>query len=432
MKKIPLHSRILIGILLGLLFGVLMLQFPAGKQFVVDWIKPWGEIFINLLKLIAIPLIITSLIKGIADLKDVGNLGKMGGITFSLYVLTSVLAIGIGLFLVNTFEPGKVISPETRVEMLSSYGQEAEQRVAIADNLQEKRGPLQALVDVVPENFFGAASSNSNMLQVIFFTILFGVGMIMVPADRVAGVKDFISGANDVVLKIVDIIMTWAPYGVFGLMTALVVESPSADVFVALAAYGFTLVFGLGLLAFVIYPILVRFFGKISPKRFFKGIAPAQLVAFSTSSSAATLPVTMECMEQNLGIDKKVTSFVVPIGTTINMDGTTMYQAVAVVFIAQVLGYDLSLMDQLTIVLTATLAGIGSAAVPGAGILMLVIVLESIGVDPAGIALIFAVDRPLDMCRTVVNVTGDVVVATIVQRFTKKGKTPDPVTQVAD
>lgn len=426
MKKIPLHSRILLGIVLGILFGALILQFPAGKEFVIDWVKPWGDIFINLLKLIAIPLIITSLIKGIMDLKDVGNLGKMGGITFSLYVFTSILAISIGLTLVNSFEPGNLISPETRTEMLSSYGQEAETNVAIAGDLKEERGPLQALVDVVPENFFSAASSNSNMLQVIFFTILFGVGAIMLPESKVTSVRDFISGSNDIILKIVDIIMTWAPYGVFALMTSLVVESPSSEVFVALAAYGFTLITGLVLLAFVIYPILIKMVGNISIKKFLKGIAPAQLVAFSTSSSAATLPVTMECMEKNLGIDKKVTSFVVPIGATINMDGTTMYQAVAAVFIAQVMGYDLSLMDQLTIVLTAALAGIGSAAVPGAGILMLVIVLESIGVDPAGIALIFAIDRPLDMCRTVVNVTGDMVVATIVQRFTKNGNTVSP------
>lgn len=430
MKKIPLHSRILIGIFLGLLFGVIFLQFPAGAGLVRDWVKPFGDIFINLLKLIAIPLIITSLIKGIADLKDVGHLGKMGGITFSLYILTSIIAISIGLFLVNTFEPGNLISDETRTEMLSSYGQEAESRVAVAENIQEERGPLQALVEVVPENFFGAASSNGNMLQVIFFTILFGVAMIMVSPEKVNGVKDFISGANDIVLKMVDIIMTWAPYGVFALMMTLVIESPSSEVFVALGAYGLTLIFGLALLTFGIYPLMVRLIGKMDLKKFYKGIAPAQLVAFSTSSSAATLPVTMECIEENLKVDKKVSSFVLPIGATINMDGTTMYQAVAAVFIAQVLGYDLTLMDQLAIVLTATLAGIGSAAVPGAGILMLVIVLESVGVDPAGIALIFAVDRPLDMCRTVVNVTGDIVVATIVQRFSNKEGATDVVTPI--
>src|SRR5690606_22930324 len=220
-----------IGIFLGLLFGVIFLQFPAGAGLVRDWVKPFGDIFINLLKLIAIPLIITSLIKGIADLKDVGHLGKMGGITFSLYILTSIIAISIGLFLVNTFEPGNLISDETRTEMLSSYGQEAESRVAVAENIQEERGPLQALVEVVPENFFGAASSNGNMLQVIFFTILFGVAMIMVSPEKVNGVKDFISGANDIVLKMVDIIMTWAPYGVFALMMTLVIESPSSEVF---------------------------------------------------------------------------------------------------------------------------------------------------------------------------------------------------------
>src|SRR5690606_38241906 len=416
MKRQPLHLKILLGIVLGVLFGVVMLQFAVGRQFVADWIKPWGEIFINLLKLIAIPLIITSLIKGISDLKGVGDLGKMGGITFSLYILTSLLAVGIGLTLVNTIEPGRFISAETRLEMLSGYHQEAETKVSIADNLQRHKGPLQPLVDAVPENFFNAASSNGNMLQVIFFTILFGTGMALLPSIRVNAVQAFIGGANDIILKVVDIIMKCAPYGVFALMTSLVVESPSLEIFGALGAYGVTLIIGLALLVFVIYPLLIKVFGDIDPLYFLKGIAPAQLVAFSTSSSAATLPVTMERVEEHLGVKKEVSSFVLPIGATVNMDGTSIYQAIAAVFISQVLGDDLTWGDQLTIILTATLASIGTAAVPGAGILMLVIVLESVGVNPAGIALIFAVDRPLDMCRTVVNVTSDATVAILVAK----------------
>lgn len=296
---------------------------------------------------------------------------------------------------------------------MESFGTQVDQKMENVEAVKEF-GPLDALVDIVPENIFSAASSNGNMLQVIFFVILFGIGLILIPKDKGTPVMQFFEGVNEVVLKIIDLIMLAAPFGVFALLSALVVESPSIEVFKALGAYAFTVLLGIAILIFVFYPTLVKVFTGMNYRTFFKGIAPAQLLAFSTSSSAATLPVTMERVEEHLGVEKEVTSFVCPVGATVNMDGTSLYQAVAAVFISQAFGDDVTLMEQLTIVLTATLASIGSAAVPGAGLLMLVIVLESIGVNPAGIALIFAIDRPLDMCRTVANVTSDATVAVLI------------------
>ncbi|MBD1429599.1 dicarboxylate/amino acid:cation symporter [Sphingobacterium litopenaei] len=416
MRKLALHWQILIGILLGIFFGVLSIQFNEGKEFVLDWIKPFGTIFINLLKLIAIPLIIVSLIKGISDLKDITQLSSLGLKTFGLYISTTIIAVCIGLLLVNLIQPGSFITDNTRQEMLQSFGGEINQKVDEVNKINERRGPLQVLVDIVPENIFAATSSNSNMLQVIFFSLLVGIAMIMLPLTQIEPLKKVLDAANDVVLKIVDIIMLFAPYGVFALIVTLIAEAPSTDMFKALSIYAVTVILGLLIMVYLIYGSFIYLFGKKNPLEYFKAILPAQLLGISTSSSAATLPVTMECAEENLKIRKDVLSFVLPIGATINMDGTCLYQGVAAVFIAQVMGYDLNFSQQLSIVATATLASIGAAAVPGTGILMLVIVLESIGVNPAGIALIFAVDRPLDMLRTATNVTGDLMVATLMNK----------------
>ncbi len=423
MNKLALHWQIIIGLAAGILAGILALQFENGIQFTKDWIKPFGVIFINLLKLIAIPLIIVSLIKGVSDLKDITQFSKMGLRTFVLYIFTTIVAISIGLAIVNTIRPGNFMKAETKDQLLNAYGAQASGKLSAAESAKD-HGPLQAIVDIVPDNFFAAASNNGNMLQVIFFVILFGIGLIMLKPETAKPVKDFFDSANEVILKMIDLVMLFAPYGVFALLAALVVEAPSSDVFTALGAYAITVVLGLILVAFVFYPLLLKTMSGMNPVRFFRGIAPAQLVAFSTSSSAATLPVTMERVTEHLGVDEEVSSFVCPVGATINMDGTSLYQAVAAVFIAQVLGHQLSMSDQLTIILTATLASIGSAAVPGAGLLMLIIVLESIGVPAAGIALIFAIDRPLDMCRTVINVTGDAVVATVVAKSLNKLHAP--------
>lgn len=418
MKKLALHWQILLGMLFGVLFAMLCIQFNWGKQFIVDWIKPFGNIFINLLKLIAVPLILGSLIKGVSDLKDISKLSKMGGRTIGLYILTTVLAVSIGLAIVNIIKPGSYISEETRNELLNSYAGDATSRIASAEK-QKEAGPLQALEDIVPSNIINASGDNGNMLQVIFFAIFFGISMILIPEKTSKPVKDFFDGFNEVILKMIDIIMLGAPFGVFALLASLVAESPSFDLFKALGMYGIAVLIGLTIMLGV-YLLLVKLLAKKDPSFFLKGIAPAQLLAFSTSSSAATLPVTMERVVDNLGVDDEVASFVLPIGATINMDGTSLYQAVAAVFIAQAFGMDLSLGAQLGIIVTATLASIGSAAVPGAGMVMLVIVLAQAGIPEAGLALIFAIDRPLDMCRTTINVTGDAAVSMVVAKSVDK------------
>lgn len=423
-KKIPMHWKILIGMGLGVIAGLSLAHLEWGPQFVRDWIKPFGDIFINALKLIAVPLILASLIKGVSDLKDLSNLSKMGFRTVFIFILTTITAVSIGLLLVNMIKPGNSISEETRKDLLSSYETEASTNISKAV-VQQETGPLQGLVEIVPENFMGAAADNRNMLQVIFFALMVGVGLILIPGETARPVKEFFEGFNEVILKMIDIIMMAAPVGVFALLATLVIDSPSVDLFAALGMYAITVI--LGLICMVgVYSLMVYLYTKKSPIVFFKGIAPAQLLAFSTSSSAATLPVTMERVTEHLGVPKEVASFVLPVGATINMDGTSLYQAVAAVFIAQSFGLDLSVGTQLGIILTATLASIGSAAVPGAGMVMLVIVLAQAGIPEAGLALIFGIDRPLDMCRTVVNVSGDAAVSTLVAKSVAIGTQPAP------
>lgn len=422
MKKLALHWKILIGMVLGVLVGALFARFSFGKEFIQDWIKPFGSIFINSLKLIAVPLILASLIKGVSDLKDISKLSKMGGRTILIYIVTTIIAVSIGLVLVNIIQPGNSLSEKTRADLVENYAQSTQKYKEEAVN-QKKNGPLQALVDIVPDNIISASGNNRNMLQVIFFAIFFGIGLVLLPEEKSKPVKAFFSSFNEVILKMIDLIMLAAPYGVFALLAALVVESPSVDLFKALGWYALTVVSGLVLMV-VLYSVLILVFTDKSPRFFINGIAPAQLLAFSTSSSAATLPVTMERVTEHLGVDEEVSSFVLPIGATINMDGTSLYQAVAAVFIAQAFGMDLSLSAQLGIIATATLASIGSAAVPGAGMVMLVIVLAQAGIPEAGLALIFAIDRPLDMCRTTVNVTGDATVSMLVAKSVGKLGTP--------
>ncbi len=418
MKKLPLHWQIIIGMVLGTLFGLFMSSFGWGKNFVLDWIAPFGAIFIKLLKLIAIPLIFVSLVKGISDLKDISSFKNIGVRTILIYMSTTVIAITIGLILVNTLKPGTGMSPETIDELTNTYAQDASITSNIHQATQhENESPLTFLVDMVPDNIFFAMSNNGLMLQVIFFSILFGICMLLIDPEKAKPLSKLIDALNEVVLKMVDLIMLMAPFAVFALLAQIIVSSDNVEILQKLLFYGLTVITGLAIMI-GFYLIVIYLFTKKTPKWFFRGIAPAQLLAFSTSSSAATLPVTMERVTEHLGVDNEVSSFVLPVGATVNMDGTSLYQAVAAVFIAQALHFPLEFTDQLTIVLTALLASIGSAAVPGAGMVMLVIVLESIGF-PAdklaiGLALIFAIDRPLDMLRTVVNVTGDAMVSVVV------------------
>ena len=427
MKSLALHWKILIGMLSGVTFGFIMLEL-GGADFVASWVKPIGTIFVKLLKLIAVPLILASLIKGISDLKDISKFASIGLKTIVIYVLTTVIAISIGLILVNTFNPGDGVSQETISKLTETYAGNSGVQGKIAEASRQQAGrPLDFLVDMVPDNAFSALSNNKLMLQVIFLAIFLGISLLLVGEKSAKPLKDFFDSLNDVVLKMVDLIMLTAPFAVFALLANVVVSSGDPELLYALLFYSGVVVSGL-LLMVCFYLILVTVITKRNPFWFLKQISPAQLLAFSTSSSAATLPVTMERVEEHLGVDKEVSSFVLPVGATINMDGTSLYQAVAAVFIAQALDFDLTFADQLMIVLTALLASIGSAAVPGAGMVMLVIVLESVGF-PAdklaiGLALIFAVDRPLDMCRTMVNVTGDATVSMIVAKLEGKLHTP--------
>lgn len=460
MKNLPLHWKIIIGLVLGIVYSFVS-SYMGWNKFTIDWIDPFGTIFIRLLKFIAVPLVLFSIIGGVSGLPDPSKLGRMGAKTLVAYLVTTITAVGIGLLLVNTLRPGDYIAEEQRAKNRIKYelwvqgtegveimdnkyylsdpqyaslrdaagtelqkelsNADVETRMKAAESLKSS-GPLQFFVDFVPDNIFLALTDGGRMLQVIFFAIFFGIVLIMIPKESAKPVIDFVNGTNDVFLKMVEIVMNAAPFFVFALMAGVIAkmaDSPAEvlEIFKGLLSYSVVLTIGLLFMILVFYPILVRLFVKqLNFREFLTRISPAQFLAFSTSSSAATLPVTMECVRDNLGVSKNVTNFVLPIGATVNMDGTSVYQAVAVVFMAQMHMVDLSIAQQLTIVLTATLASIGAAAVPSAGLVMMIVVLQSVGLNPAWIAIIFPVDRILDMIRTVVNVTGDATVSTIIAK----------------
>ncbi len=458
MKKLPLHVKIMLGLVAGVIWAFAS-SAMGWNQFTIDWIDPFGKIFIRMLKYIAVPLVLFSIISGISSLKDMSKLGRMGGKTLGFYLMTTVTAVGVGLLIVNVLKPGNLIDEESRIKNRLQYetwvsqtdgveildgknllndpkysGIEASEReldeqtkADLAAKMKEasknqNAGPLEFIVNMVPENIVLSLSNQQLMLQVIFFAIFFGITMALIPDEKVKGLSAFINGTNEVFLKMVDLVMKAAPFFVFALLAGIIAkmaDTPAEviQIFKGLASYSVVLVAGLLFLIFAFYPLVLKIFVKtIGYRKFFKNMGPAQLMAFSTSSSAATLPVTMECVEDNMGVSKNVSSFVLPVGATVNMDGTSLYQAVAVVFLAQMHMVDLSVTQQLTIVLTATLASIGSAAVPSAGLIMMILVLQSVGLNPAWVAILFPVDRPLDMLRTVVNVTGDATVSTIVAK----------------
>ena len=460
MKNLPLHWKIIIGLFLGIIYSFIS-SYLGWNKFTIDWIDPFGTIFIRLLKFIAVPLVLFSIISGVAALPDPSQLGRMGAKTLTAYLVTTIAAVGVGLAIVNILQPGNYIAEEQRiknrikyeiwtqqtegVEILDgqNYSQDPkyaaylgeaseslseEARNQRVSELQEgaqgmqNAGPLQFFVDFVPDNIFLALTDGKKMLQVIFFAIFFGLVLVLIPKESAEPVVSLVNGINDVFLKMVEIVMNAAPFFVFALMAGIIAkmaDSPAEvlEIFKGLLSYSVVLTLGLMFMVFVFYPAFIMLIvRKLSYSEFFKRISPAQFLAFSTSSSAATLPVTMECVRDNLGVSKNITNFVLPIGATVNMDGTSLYQAVAVVFMAQMHLVDLTISQQMTIVLTATLASIGSAAVPSAGLVMMIVVLQSVGLNPAWIAIIFPVDRILDMMRTVVNVTGDATVSTIIAK----------------
>ena len=461
MKKLPLHIKIVIGLVLGTIWAFASSYF-GWNGFTVDWIDPFGTIFIRLLKFIAVPLVLFSIINGISGLSDISSLGRLGAKTISAYMITTFLAIGIGLLFVNVIKPGSHVDETQRIKNRLSYeiwlqdnnmglsqdgksflsdpeynkylteaqsGREIseQERKDLEDKMvraekTKETSPLKFIVDMVPENIIFSISNNQLMLQVIFFAIFFGITIVLLPQHTVAPVISFIDAINAIFLKMVDLVMRAAPFFVFALLAGVIAkmaDTPTEvfEIFLGLGSYSLTLLAGLFFVIFIIYPVILKLLVKnFSYVAFFKKISPAQFLAFSTSSSAATLPVTMGCVEKGLGVPKKISSFVLPIGATVNMDGTSLHQAVAVIFMAQLHFIDLTIGQQLTIVLTASLASIGAAAIPSAGLIMMIVVLQSVGLNPAWVAIIFPVDRFLDMCRTVVNVTGDATVATLITK----------------
>ncbi len=466
MGKLALHWKILIAMALGVVWALLS-GYYGWNEFTGDWINPFGTIFINALKLIAVPLVLFSIITGVAGMGNPKLLGRIGGKTLGFYLVTTIVSISMGLLLVNMIQPGKITNEDTRVERRLQYEvwaknagveikdgrhelktadkeQVAEANKALSASkdkdeykaAEKKRqkanaaktgdGPLQPLVDMVPSNIVVAMGDGRFMLQVIVFALLFGFSLALLPKNkRSEGVVNFFEGMNDVFIKMVNLIMLAAPFFVFCLMAGVLAKSADSldqllEIFGQLVGYSLVVVLGLGLLMFAFYPLMLRLFGvPISYGQFFKKMSPAQFLAFSTSSSAATLPLTINRVTKGLGVSQKSTDFVLPIGATVNMDGTSLYQAVAVIFLAQYHDVDLDLMQQLGIVLTATLASIGAAAVPGAGLIMLMIVLESVGLNPMWVAIVLPMDRILDMCRTVINVTSDATVSAIIAKSEK-------------
>lgn len=453
--RLALHWQVLIGLAIGVLYAWMSITF-GWNDFTIDYIKPFGDIFINVLKLIAVPLVLFSIISGVASLGDPAKLGRLGIKTVVTYLLTTMTAVMVGLVLVNLFQPGARVSddllesnriryelwrdangidilddislrndPALAEKVADITAEQVQMNDWVMDKLNKAErtkssGPLQPLVDVVPTNIFQALADMS-MLQIIFFAVFFGVVLVGLPKETSAPLSRAIDALNEVFVQMVWIVMKAMPIFVFALMAGQIVNAAGSDpemfrqLLEYLLQYSLVVVLGLAFMVFVFYPSLVGLFvRKLGYKGFLSGMRDAQITAFSTSSSVATLPVTMDCVRNRIGVSERTTSFVLPIGATVNMDGTSLYQAVAVVSLAQFHMVDLSLAQQAVIVLTATLASIGAAAVPSAGLVLMIIVLESVGLNPAWIALIFPVDRILDMCRTVVNVTGDGAVSTLI------------------
>ncbi len=459
-KKAPLHVKIIIAMILGIIWALISGAL-GWNRFTINWIDPFGIIFINCLKFIAIPLVLFSIVGGVAGLGDVRQLGRIGAKTLGLYLITTIASVSLGLSLVNLLQPGNNsledqnrlryeiwaksegisvkdgknllanADPELIKKIETSLSEEkssSEYKKIMSKNEKAKNrktGPLQPLVDMVPENLIAAFSSSKLMLQVIFFALFFGIALSLMQTEGSKQIHQFFNAMGDVFIKMVNMIMALSPFFVFCLMAgvlAKIANTPSEllTLFQTLGLYSLVVFLGLTLLLFGFYPLLQRIFRvNFTYREFFKKMSSAQFLAFSTSSSAATLPVTIKCVQEGLKVPKRVSDFVLPIGATVNMDGTSLYQAIAVIFLAQFHGVDLSLGQQLGIVATTTLASIGSAAVPSAGLIMLMFVLNSVGLNPMWIVIIYPIDRILDMCRTVINVSSDATVASIVAKTEK-------------
>jgi Na+/H+-dicarboxylate symporter len=412
----PLYVQIILGMVLGTVIGIVAVAIGAGK-FVSNWIVPWGQMFIRLLQLIAVPLIFVTLVKGITGLKDIRRFSQLGGKMMALYLCFIAASATFGITLAVTIKPGSLVKQEVVEDIQKQYHANIEEKTLAAEQNIEQ-GPLNFLNDIIPNNIVNAASNNSNILQVIFFAVFFAMAVLLIPAERVKPVVEWFNALEGIILKMVDFIIKTTPIGVVALMAGLIVDfKGDVSMFSALGVYAVTVIVGLLIIMYIIYPTVIHFFARnLKVGKFLRALYPVQLFAFTTSSSAATLPVTMKAVKDDLDVSEEVAEFVLPIGVTVNMDGTACYQAVAIIFIAQVLGIELSFGQLIVVLFMTVLSSIGTPGIPGGTYVILAMVLTSIGIPPEGLALIIGIDRPLDMLRTSVNVTGDATVACMIDK----------------
>ncbi len=417
--KIPFYLQILIGMVVGIAIGFVGISFGC-EGVINDWIRPLGKLFIKALVLIAVPLVFITLMKGIIDLKDTSSLSRLGGRTVAIYMTTTVFAVLVGMSLALIIRPGDMVDDSIVAEMSQKYAD-------AASSIQQKQadtaesGPLRFLDDIVPANIFQSLADNGKMLQIIFFALLFGIAVLSIPYEKKRPLVQLIDSLNEAIMRIVGYVIACAPIGVAALMAGLVVDfNGDGSVFAALGVYAVNVVMGLAFLLFVFYPLLVRIFAGVRYGHFVKSLYPLQLFAFTTSSSAASLPFTFATTQGKMGVSREVSSFVLPIGATINMDGTSCYQTIATLFIAQALGIEITMTQLFTIIAMTTLSSIGTPAIPGGSYVILAMVLTSVGIPAESLALIIGIDRPLDMLRTSVNVTGDVAVAVLMDKQSSK------------
>lgn len=425
MKKPPQYLQIIISILLGVIFAVFSTKFNLPTSFTIKYIKPFGTIFLNSLKLTAIPLIFASIVVGVSGVENTSKLSRIGTKTLMLYTLTTVIAVVIGLLIANVVKPGYFFPEQTRTKLMELYINNSTENIEISRDVST--GPLQFLVELVPSNFFNTLTNNLNLLQVVVLAIIFGIALLKTEENKRKPVIRFFSGINSALIEVVKIAMKLAPMGVFSLVTSMLIEVVDTNsytevfgILYSLTWYTLSTIGGLAVILFIIYPIMIKGFTKISCNKFFKSIFPAQLIAFTTSSSSASLPVLLDNVETNLGISEEISRFVLPLGATVNMNGTALYLGVTIVFIAQVLGITLSLTEQLSIVAYVTVSSVGVAGVPGAAIVATTMILQTLGIPAAGLAIILIPEHLLDMCRTVINITGDAAVAVIVDNSENK------------
>ncbi|RIK75543.1 dicarboxylate/amino acid:cation symporter [candidate division KSB1 bacterium] len=413
------HTKIFLGLILGAIAGVLCNKFLHDSAFVAFLQKylsdPLGKIFLNMLIMVVIPLVFSSLALGVAQIGDLKQLGRIGVRTMLYFLMVTAIAVTIGLVLVNTIRPGDYLPAETKDQLMAQYGKEASEKMGAAERASTEFG-IQTLVNIVPRNPVAVvARPNPDMLALIFVALMAGIALTLIVQDKAQPVIRLLEGVNEISVKIINIAMKLAPYGVAALIFS-VTSRFGFDLIVALGMYVVTVIVGLALHQFGALAVLVRLFARYNPLKFFRKVETVMLTAFSTSSSNATLPTTMMVSQENLGIPPKIAGFVIPLGATMNMNGTALFEGVTVLFIAQVFGVNLDLTTQLIVVIMSVLTAVGAAGVPSGSIPLLILVLQMVHVPPEGIAIILGVDRILDMCRTVLNVTGDITCAAYIAR----------------